>query len=567
MKNETKNCQNCKKDFTIEPEDFKFYEKINVPPPTWCPECRLIRRWSFVNTWNVNWRNCDKCGKRTLSIYSLEQKITVYCQPCWWGDDWDGTEYGLDYDVNKPFLEQVQELQEKTPFAPLDTQYTSLKNCEYTNAIAWSKNCFMIFWGDYCEEVYYSTILNGLKFSSDCIRGWGSELCYESIGFTKNYRTFFSDECDNCVDVWFSRNCYSCTSCVGCVNLRGASYQIFNVQYTKEEYAKKLIELGFDSWKKLRAFEKQAREFWLNKPQREYNGNTLNLNITGEHVYDSKNSQEMYIANGAESCKWTQFITVPPAKDCGDYSGWGHNASLIYESVGVGENANNIKFSYHSFTDVLNLEYCFWDIGGKNNFGCVNLKRKSYCILNKEYSKEEYEKLKERIIEDMKKNPYMDKFGREFPYGEFFPPEMTMFAYNKSNAMRFFPKTKEEAVAMGYGWDEYENPTVVATIKSGELPDTIKETDDLILEEIIECADCARSYKIVQGELNLLRKMGLPVPHECPKCRENKRFARMTKPKMYHRECMKCNGPIYTPYSSETSNIVYCVKCYQAEFA
>ncbi|KKT07962.1 MAG: hypothetical protein UV85_C0003G0087 [Candidatus Nomurabacteria bacterium GW2011_GWB1_43_19] len=33
MKQEIKTCQNCKKDFMIEPEDFNFYEKIKVPPP------------------------------------------------------------------------------------------------------------------------------------------------------------------------------------------------------------------------------------------------------------------------------------------------------------------------------------------------------------------------------------------------------------------------------------------------------------------------------------------------------------------------------------------------------
>lgn len=33
-KSENKICQNCKTQFTIEPEDFKFYEKIKVPPPT-----------------------------------------------------------------------------------------------------------------------------------------------------------------------------------------------------------------------------------------------------------------------------------------------------------------------------------------------------------------------------------------------------------------------------------------------------------------------------------------------------------------------------------------------------
>jgi len=57
MKNsEIKNCQNCKKDFTVEPEDFNFYEKIKVPPPTFCPECRLVRR--------MLWRNEGLAPKR-----------------------------------------------------------------------------------------------------------------------------------------------------------------------------------------------------------------------------------------------------------------------------------------------------------------------------------------------------------------------------------------------------------------------------------------------------------------------------------------------------------------------
>ena len=72
MEAQTKSCQNCKKDFTIETEDFNFYEKMKVPPPTWCPECRMIRRFSFQNTWNLNWRNCDKCRNRMLSVYEHE---------------------------------------------------------------------------------------------------------------------------------------------------------------------------------------------------------------------------------------------------------------------------------------------------------------------------------------------------------------------------------------------------------------------------------------------------------------------------------------------------------------
>jgi len=566
MEAQTKNCANCSKEFSIAPEDFSFYEKIKVPAPTWCPECRMIRRFSFCNTWSIFWRNCDICKERTMSIYPSEQKLTVYCPKCWWKDDWDGTEYAMEYDSTRPFLEQFKELMDKTPYVALETNHSTLKNSEYSNAIAWAKDCYQVFWADYCEGVYYSSALNALKYSADCLRAHASELCYDSIGISKCYQTFFSEECDACVDVWFSRNCYNCTNCIGCANLRGASYCIFNIKYSKEEYFEKVKELGLDSWKNLQSLRSKAMDFWLTKPYRVYSGNSLNLNVTGEYTYESKNSKEMYIVSGAENSKWCQIVTVKPAKDCFDYSGWGNNATLVYETAQCGENINDIRFSTYSFPDCLGLQYCVWNIAGKNNFGCVNLKRKSYCILNKQYTKEEFEKLREKIIEDMKINPYVDKLGRKFCYGEFFPPELSKFAYNKSNAMRFFPKTKEEAIGLGYSWNDTENPNHPVSVDSKDLPDSISETNESILNETIGCAVCARAYKITKGELDLLRKLGLPVPHECPKCRENRRFGRLNPPRLYNRACAKCGKEIITAFSPERPEVVCCEKCYQQEF-
>lgn len=567
MEAEVKNCQSCKKDFTVETEDFNYYKKINVPAPTWCPECRMIRRFTSCNALSLFYDNCAKCGKRTLAAYSPSSNRIIYCQPCWWGDTWDGSEYAMDYDPNRSFFDQLKELSDKTPYAALESSYLTLKNCDYCNALAYSKNCTLIFWADYCESVYHSALLNGLKWSSDCLRGWKSELCYESTGFIGSYRCFFSEDFDDCVDVWFSRNVYGCTNCIGCVNLRGASYQIFNVQYSKEDYIKKVKEFGLESWDNIWKLEKKSREFWLTKPYREFHGNAFNLNVNGEHVYVSKNSKESYILNGAENCKYCQLVTVDGAKDCMDYSGWGHNAELIYESASVGDGVSNMKFSAYCFPDCQDSEYCLWSIAGKNNFGCVNLKRKSYCILNKKYSPEEYEKLKAYIIEDMKNNPYIDEKGRSWSYGEFLQPIFSKFAYNYSNAMRFFPKTKEEVLDLGYVWDDQEKPNIPHTMKSETLPLTIQETKDTILQEVIECISCKRSYKFISGELELLRKMNAPVPHECPKCRENRRFERMNRPGMYYRKCDSCKKEIYTPYAPERPEIVYCVKCYQKEFA
>ncbi len=567
MNSETRICQNCQKSFNIEPDDFSFYEKIKVPPPTWCPKCRFIRRSSFINSYSVFWRNCDKCGNRTLSMYPPTQKITVYCQPCWWGDSWDGTEYVAEYDPSRSFLGQIKELSEKTPYCALETTYLTLKDCEYSNSIAYSKNCMLAFWADHCENVCYSSLLDGAKDTSDCLRIKNSELCYESIGQNKSYRVLYSEECDSCTDVWFSRNCYGCINCVGCVNLRGGSYKIFNEQYGKEDYFKKLKESKLDTRSGLKKFKKEAEKFWEKFPYRAYTGNSFNLNTTGEYVYESKNSKEIYIGTGVENSKYCQFVTVPTVKDCYDYSGWGNGAELLYESANVGDNVGNVKFSYYCFPDILSTEYSFWCISGKNNFGCVNLKHKQYAILNKVYDKEEYIKLRDKIIADMKINPYTDKQGRSYFYGEFFPPEFDKFAYNLSNTFKFFPKTREEALKDGYSWYEEQEPVIEATILGNMLPDSSTEIDESIFDQVIACTTCIKRYKIIRTEYNVLKKLNLPLPDRCPKCRDQARFDKINMPNFYNRACAKCNIPVVTAFAPERPEIIYCEKCYQQEIA
>ena len=97
-------CQNCKQDFIIESEDFNFYEKIKVPPPTWCPKCRAIRRLMWRNERTLYYNTCAFSGKKIFSMFDPETKLVVYDKDIWWSDKWDPTYYGIDYDFSKPFL-------------------------------------------------------------------------------------------------------------------------------------------------------------------------------------------------------------------------------------------------------------------------------------------------------------------------------------------------------------------------------------------------------------------------------------------------------------------------------
>ena len=82
-------------------------------------------------------------------------------------------------------------------------------------------------------------------------------------------------------------------------------------------------------------------------------------------------------------------------------------------------------------------------------FGCVGLRSTNYCILNKQYSKEEYKTMIPKVIAHMNEMPYTDSKGKTYTYGEFFPAELSPFAYNESLAQEYYPLDKATAEEQG----------------------------------------------------------------------------------------------------------------------
>src|SRR3989339_1358505 len=119
MKPKTKICQNCKKDFTIETEDFKFYEKIKVPLPTFCSDCRNKRRMSWRNERTLYKRVCDATQKNIITMFSPNEKLIVYDRDFWWKENFDPIKYGQKIDSTKPLFSQFKDLFSKVPLPSL----------------------------------------------------------------------------------------------------------------------------------------------------------------------------------------------------------------------------------------------------------------------------------------------------------------------------------------------------------------------------------------------------------------------------------------------------------------
>jgi hypothetical protein len=569
MNPETRNCQNCKTDFSIEVNDFLFYEKIGVPAPTICPDCRYQRRISNRNEWELYRRNCSQCANPMVSIYNPEYPGPVFCLKCFWKDDWNPLEYGVDFDFSRPFFEQWNEMRAKVPKTTV--AHFRCVNSEYTNQSQDLKNCYMCFAGDASEDCMYGSWYFSSRECIDCSMLHSCELLYEGLNCINCSRSSYIEDCTDCFESYFLKDCKGCNNCFGCFGLRSKSYCWLNEQLSKEEYQKRLSEFTFtrSNIKEIQAKHKTLIE---TLPAKYYKGMKI-TNSTGDYIQNAKNTRYGFNVGDAEDSAYAQDAWG--IKDCVDITETAYN-ELDFEMEGVGYTARcvGISRSWNVF-DSYYSQNCF---SCNSVFGCASLHKKNYCILNKQYSKEEYLELKEKIIEHTKKTG---------EWGEFFPTEISLFAYNETVAQHYFPMTKEEVIAKGWRWHERGARNYEITKKYSEIPESIQEIDDTILKEIISCSSqdsedskkyytsCTTAFRVTDMELMLHQRTGMPIPEKCFPCRFKDRLNKRTPRKLWHRKCM-CNLPKHehtgicpnefeTSYSPDRPEIIYCEKCYQQE--
>ena len=346
----------------------------------------MIRRLAFRNQKNLFIRKDDASGKDIFSGIPQSAPIKVYDLEYWNSDNWDPMEFGKDYDFSRPFFEQFRELMQSVPWPSKSVQF--MVNSDYCDQAGYMKNCYLCFDADHNEDCAYCVRFHYTKNSFDISESVGNELCYDSFSINKCYKTFFSIHCENCIDVWFSKDLTGCNNCFGCVGLRNKSFYIFNKPYSKEEYFKKLEEFDLKSRDSLEKYLEKAQEFWTKSPNKYMHG-SHNNDVSGDYIFNSRNSWNSYDINGAENVKHSLTLMFE-AKDSYDYSIWGTKSSRMYECVTCGDQDYNLRFCWECWPGCRDLEYSMECRSSSDLFGCIGLKKKSYCILNKQYSKEDY---------------------------------------------------------------------------------------------------------------------------------------------------------------------------------
>jgi hypothetical protein len=545
-------CLKCAQQFEITDEDLNFYDKISpiiegkkypIPSPALCPDCRRQRRLAWRNECHLYKRKCDLTGRQIFSIYPEDVPFPVYSPEAWYSDDCDPMQYGRDFDFTRPFFEQFLELQNKVPRIANILYQT--ENCDFCNIIVWSKNCYLVFGSINCEDCLYGNPF----FSKNCIDSLmviNSTLCYECVDCTDLYECFFCQNCFNSRNLEYCFNVAGSSDCFLCAGLRKAKHCILNKSYSESEYKRKVAE-----WKQKGRHEIiKALEHVKQSVPVKYMVGINNEDVTGDIISKSKNCKNLFQGKSCEDVNYSSQIMESHNlmdSDCGERS------EFLYEDSGF-SSLNNALFCHWSW-ECANVYYCSTCCMNTSDcFGCISLRHKQYCILNKQYSKEEYQKLVPKIIEHMRKTG---------EWGEFFPVNFSPFAYNETLSQEYFPLTKEQVQAKGWKWKEedkhqYQQQTCA-------IPDDIKDVKDAITHETLACINCSKNYKIVPQELAFYQKMNLTIPRKCSDCRHKNRLALRNPRKLYARQCAKCNTEIHTTYAPTRPEIVYCESCYLKE--
>ncbi|TSC98276.1 MAG: Uncharacterized protein Greene101449_974, partial [Candidatus Peregrinibacteria bacterium Greene1014_49] len=428
------------------------------------------------------------------------------------------------------------------------------ENCDFCNNCSDNKNCYLIFNTRRSEDCISCERMVGCRDSIDCMDMSDSELCFDCVSCNRCYNVQSSRESDDCQESMFLMNCRSCTDCFGCVNLRHKRFCIFNEQKTEQEYRTFLTEAKMSSFVARSIWQQKAEAFWQRHPRPHA---VLNMveDVSGNLLFECRDVHDSFLVRKGEHLHYCSFVFDNVRNAC-DYTAYGDQAELVYETARCGNQIFRLLFSHYCYESCSELQYCSFCTGCRQCFGCIGLRKKQYCILNKQYTKEKYEALVPQIIKHMR---------AAGEWGEFFPMQDSIFAYNHSMAHRYFPMSKEEACAHGLPWYE-EKPVANAgnALAPEQIPDSVPSEDTTML---LNSASSARAFSVTAQELRRYRKLEAPLPRLTYDERMEKRAGIIGGMTLFDRTCAKTGKPIRTTIPPEAPWIVWDKEVYEEEFS
>lgn len=554
VSNETRTCKVSGDRFSVDQTEKELYGRLGIPLPTLCPAERQRRRTAHRNFINLYYRNCSASKKRILSMYDSDAPFPVYDNSIWYGDSWDAKDFGRDYDFNRPFFEQWRELSAVVPRWALTTM--QCENSDFANMTMYSRNCYMTFGCISSEDCMFGHIIWECQNCVDCLYAYQCQWCSNSTDIVGSYDVHYSTEAVNCSECYFLHDCRSCRNCFGCYNLRNKQYCMFNQQLSRSEYESRislLLPLSADKAAEL--------EQWLAAERKNHalfpgTVGTQCEDSTGNHLYFSTDLKDCFDAKRCESSRYC--YTAEQMFKCFDisFSGGGLNRFCV-DNLTI-TRCEEVVFS-HYIIDSNNIALSQFCLSSSNLFGCIGIRNGANCILNKQYSAEEYKSLRTKIIDQMR---------RTGEWGEFFPAAESPFAYNESIAGDYQPLSKAEALRRGLRWkDSLEAPAQAPAqaCPAAAIPQLASEAQPQILQQTFICPETGKPFKFIRPEVDFYRRTGLPLPRASFSARHKRRLANRGPRGSWERCCPLCSTKFQSALAQDRPEQVLCEPCYLSQ--
>lgn len=562
-------CRSCQATFVIGPEEAAFIDSLSpdlggqhltLPLPTRCPRCRQQQRLLWRNERKLYRRTCSKTGKAIVSMYSPDKPYPVYANDVWWSDVWDPLTYGREVDFSRPIMDQIAELHQVVP--RVAAARVDVEGSEYCNNVWHLKDCYLCFNVGHSEDSCYCDECYSNRDLYDSFLTYGSERTYESIHGNKLTNCAFMFLGSRSSDCFLSVKCRQSSNLILCSNLHNQQYCIRNVQYSKEEFERRKATLNLGSRQSLARLLVEYRQLQQTAVYNQDN-NYHTENSRGDYLVHMKNCSDCFVGRNGENLRYVSKLD-DQGKDSQDID-YCAELERCYQGLSVAGYQNLFCVSmYHGQNNL----YGYSCQSTRNCFGCVGLRNQEYCILNKQYTKDEYETLLPRIIEAMR---------QQGSWGEFFPASLAPFAYNESAAQLYYPLERQPAFAYGATWldidytPHYEGETYEPYDDIALYRDSEEECQRL-LAGVLRDEDDGKPYRVTAKELAFYISMNLPIPTKHPDNRYAARRAQVNAPILYDRTC-RCQGECHehtgncqtvfeTTYRPDQTERTFCQPCY-----
>lgn len=488
-------CSISGKEFQMSEFEKSLRKKLWVQDRTKLAKYIFQELWAFWQHFAIHKRKCDKTWKWIISVFD------EHCPyPVWEKWEWiqGANPPSREFDFNKWFFEQAWDLFQKCPIP--HNIWTWCENCEYTDDWWYSKNCYLCHSWLECEDLAYCYRIIRSKNCQFCVFSFDCELCTDVINSRQCFNVNYALNCNDCKNSNFLFDCRNCEDCLYCWNLRNKKYCIANKQFTKDEYLKEKEKFDLSSRKNYELAKQKfhnlikTQAWWKNVQ------NDNCENCIWDSLENDKNCENCFLFQNSEDCvnciRWyLNKFNVDTLSNL--------KTEFVYYSCLAQDWCYNLKFCYNVI-NTKNSEYCAHMLNCKDCFACCGLVWKSYCILNKQYSKEEYEKLVWKIKEYIQKT---------WEYWKFFPWYFAANSYDESLSWYHFPLSIEEQKKQWFRIRISEERRNEWYLSVENVPDNSQNVSNDICKNVYWDDIAKKPFQIKDFDIVFCKKQKVPLPN------------------------------------------------------